>query len=116
MEIALSAHFTIGNTGRTEIEKVGKTYHALRRNKSCVANVIQDEAASHVAAITVTEAYIMGKTVSMQSLVVEKYTQLLHAAAKRRDAFLGKATPIPVVIRPSQPIRVPVSRRHRVYP
>jgi len=47
---------------------------------------------------------------------VEKYTQLLHAAAKRRDALLGKATPIPVVVRPSQPIRVPVSRRRRVYP
>lgn len=57
----------------------------------------------------------MDKTVSVQSLVVEKYTQLLHAAAKRRDALLGKTTPIPVVVRPSQPIRVPVSRR-RVYP
>ena len=58
----------------------------------------------------------MDKTVSLQSLVVEKYTQLLHAAAKRRDAMLGKTTPIPVVVRPSQPIRVPVSRRRRVYP
>ena len=37
----------------------------------------------------------MDKTVSLQSLVVEKYTQLLHAAAKRRDALLGKSTPIP---------------------
>ena len=61
------------------------------------------------------EAYIMEKTVSLQSLVVEKYTQLLHAAAKRRDMLLGKTTPVPVVVRPSQPIRVPVSRR-RVYP
>ena len=40
----------------------------------------------------------------------------LHAAAQRRDALLGKSTPIPVVVRPSQPIRVPVSRRRRVYP
>ncbi len=57
----------------------------------------------------------MEKTVSLQTLVVEKYTQLLRAAAMRRDALLGKTTPIPVVVRPSQPIRVPVSRR-RVYP
>ena len=69
-----------------------------------------------VVAVRETEAYIMDKTVSLQSLVVEKYTQLLHAAAKRRDALLGKSTPIPVVVRPSQPIRVPVSRRRRVYP
>ncbi len=57
----------------------------------------------------------MEKTVSLQSLIVEKYTELLRAAAMRRDALLGKTTPIPVVVRPSQPIRVPVSRR-RVYP
>jgi hypothetical protein len=61
------------------------------------------------------ETHSMDKTVSLQSLVVEKYSHLLHAAAKRRDALLGKTTPIPVVVRPSQPIRVPVSRR-RVYP
>ncbi|MCA1723734.1 MAG: hypothetical protein LC748_05695 [Thermomicrobia bacterium] len=58
----------------------------------------------------------MDKRVTVQSLVVEKYTQLLHAAALRRDALLGKTTPIPVVVRPSQPIRVPVSRHRRVYP
>lgn len=58
----------------------------------------------------------MDKTVSLQSLVVEKYTQLLHLAAQRRDALLGKSTPVPVIVRPSQPIRVPVSRRRRVYP
>lgn len=58
----------------------------------------------------------MDKTVSLQSLVVEKYTQLLHVAAQRRDALLGKSTPVPVIVRPSQPIRVPVSRRRRVYP
>lgn len=72
--------------------------------------------ARRAVAIRETEAYIMDKTVSLQSLVVEKYTQLLHAAAKRRDSLLGKSTPIPVVVRPSQPIRVPVSRRRRVYP
>lgn len=58
----------------------------------------------------------MDKTVSLQSLVVEKYAQLLHLAAQRRDALLGKSTPVPVIVRPSQPIRVPVSRRRRVYP
>lgn len=58
----------------------------------------------------------MEKTVSTRSLLVEKYTQLLDAAAKRRDALLGKSTPIPVVVRTAPPVRVPVSRRRRVYP
>jgi hypothetical protein len=59
----------------------------------------------------------MEKTVSVQSLLVEKYTQLLAAAAKRREALMGKATPVPVVVRTAPPVRVPVRTRHRrVYP
>jgi len=59
----------------------------------------------------------MEKTVSVQSLLVEKYTQLLDAAAKRRDALMGKAKPVPVVVRTAPPVRVPVRTRHRrVYP
>ncbi len=55
----------------------------------------------------------MDKPVSLQSLVVEKYTQLLRAALHGRDQLLGKATPIPVAVRTTPPVRVPVGRRRR---
>ena len=57
----------------------------------------------------------MEKTVSLRSLLVEKYSQLLDAA-KRRDMLTGGTQPIPVVVRTAPPRRVPVSRRRRVYP
>lgn len=55
----------------------------------------------------------MDKPVSLQSLVVEKYTQLLRAAMQGRNHLLGKATPIPVAVRITPAVRVPVSRRRR---
>ncbi len=63
-----------------------------------------------------TEAQYMDRKVSLQSLVVEKYTHLLRRAAEQRDTLMGKPTPVPVVVRASQPVRVPVTRRRRVYP
>jgi len=59
----------------------------------------------------------MEKTVSLKSLVVEKYTRLLQLAAAKTGLILGKTTPIPVAVRTAPPVRVPVSRRRRrVYP
>lgn len=55
----------------------------------------------------------MDKPVSLHTLVVEKYTQLLRAARRGRDQLLGKATPIPVAVRTAPPVRVPVGRRRR---
>lgn len=57
----------------------------------------------------------MDKTVSLHTLVVEKYTHLLRAAQRGRDQLLGKAIPVPVAVRTTPPVRVPVSRRRRTY-
>lgn len=58
----------------------------------------------------------MEKTTSLKALVVEKYNQLLRNAAQRHTSLLGRATPVPVVVRVSPPVRVPVTRRRRTYP
>lgn len=52
----------------------------------------------------------MEKPVSLKTLVIEKYTRLLRLAS------LGKTVPIPVAVRTTPPLRVPVSRRRRSYP
>lgn len=55
----------------------------------------------------------MNKSVSLHTLAVEKYTHLLRVAVRGRDQLLGKTTPIPVAVRTTPPVRVPVGRRRR---
>lgn len=85
-------------------------------NKSCLLAFISADGGTVMSRRTaLREADSMEKTVSLRSLLVEKYSQLLDAA-KRRDMLTGGTQPIPVVVRTAPPRRVPVSRRRRVYP